>query len=275
MRVTRALSIASLLLTVWLTGPAHAQPASANDQPAPDTLVEQAARAYDDNQLDEALRLLRRAYELSPRPSILYNQAQVLRAQDDCAGALDAYRRFLDSAAAIDANRERAARRRDEMQACVERRHPAPPAPVKLTAPEPARPAPPAAVVVSAPNPPPGEPAPSHRRALRATGWALLGLGVASTAAAVALAWEAHNIQNELNGDLQTKPGMVPPTWTSDFASRASDGQNAATGAWLCAGFAALAGGGSAALFILSRPAAERDGPGQSRAALLGWSGTF
>ena len=63
--------------------------------PTATALVEQAAHAYDGNQWDEALRLLARAYELSPRPSIVYNQAQVMRAKGDCAGALDAYARFL------------------------------------------------------------------------------------------------------------------------------------------------------------------------------------
>ncbi|HXU64636.1 MAG TPA: hypothetical protein VN962_23210 [Polyangia bacterium] len=269
----KALALAAVLLTGWAAAPARAEPASANDETTASALVEQAAHAYDDNQLDEALRLLSRAYQLSPRASIVYNQAQVLRAKDDCAGALDAYRRFIDTAAADDANRERAAHWRDEMQACVDRRAP-PPAPVKLAAPEPARPDPSAGVVVRAAETP-GQTASPHRRAMRVTGWALLGASVVATGAAVALAWQAHNIQNELNGDLQRNTGPGFLTWTSDLESRAQDGQLAATGAWLCAGFAALAGGGSAALFILSRPAAGNDPPGPARTALLGWSGTF
>lgn len=276
MKREKALALAAVLLITWVTAPARGEPAGGNDEAAASALVEQAAHAYDDNQLDEALQMLARAYALSPRASILYNQAQVLRAKDDCAGALDAYRRFLATAAPDDANRERAARRRDEMQACVDRRNPPTPAPVKLTPPEPARPVAPAGVIASAPaNPVHDEPAPSHRRGMRVAGWALLGAGVVATGAAVALAWHAHSIQNELNGDLQRQSGGVPTWWTSSLAARATDGQNAATGAWWCAGFAALAGGGSAALFILSRPAAEHDAAGQSHTALLGWSGTF
>jgi len=269
----KALALAAVLLTGWVAAPARAESAGGHDEATASPLVEQAAHAYDDNQLDEALRLLARAYELSPRASILYNQAQVLRAKDDCAGALDAYRRFIDTAAADDANRERATHWRDEMQACVDRRAP-PPAPVNLAAPEPAHPATSADVVVHA-GEIPVHTEPSHRRAMRVTGWALLGASVVATGAAVALAWEAHNIQNELNGDLQHPTGGLPLTWTSALQSRANDGQLAATGAWLCAGFAALAGGGSAALFILSRPAAGNDAPGPARTALLGWSGTF
>ena len=89
---------------------------------AASALVADAARAYDQNQLDEALRLLARAYELSPRPSILFNQAQVLRAKNDCAAALDAYQRFIAATTPNDPNRERAVNRRAEMQACVDKR---------------------------------------------------------------------------------------------------------------------------------------------------------
>ena len=115
---------------VWLAAPARADaqvrrrrpPPPAGAEAAADALVEQAARAYDQNRLDEALGLLARAYELSARPSILYNRAQVLRAKDDCAAALDAYSRFVAETTPDDPNRDRASRRRDEMQACVDRR---------------------------------------------------------------------------------------------------------------------------------------------------------
>src|SRR5580698_825434 len=102
----KSLAIASVVLVAWLAAPAHAQPATdvqpgaeaeADHEAAATALVEQAARAYDQNQLDEALQLLARAFALSPRPSILYNQAQVLRAKDDCVAALDAYRRFIEA----------------------------------------------------------------------------------------------------------------------------------------------------------------------------------
>ena len=90
--------------------------------PTATALVEQAARAYDGNQWDEALRLLARAYELSPRPSIVYNQAQVMRAKGDCPGALDAYARFLATTTPADSNHQRALLRRTEMQTCVDQK---------------------------------------------------------------------------------------------------------------------------------------------------------
>ena len=100
------LLLASAVLALVISWPARAQPAGESrpagtpsapsapartgDEATANALVEQAARAYDLGQLDEALRMRARAYELSPRPSILYNQAQVLRAKNDCATALDA-----------------------------------------------------------------------------------------------------------------------------------------------------------------------------------------
>ncbi len=277
MKLTGTLALAAVMLTGWTGGPARAQPASPGGDAASNDLVEQAAQAYDQNQLDEALRLLSRAYQLSPRPSILYNQAQVLRAKDDCAAALEAYRRFIAAAAPDDANRERAERRRDEMQACVARQSPPAAAPARLNLQETARPDPPAGVAVTAPVPTPEEQHPRRpRRALRVGGWSLLGASVVAAGAAAVLAWEAHDIQNEVNADLQ----RARTVWSGDLAARAGEGQNDATRAWWCAGVAALAGAGSGALFLLSRPpAAAGDSPVTASArtpgALVGWSGSF
>lgn len=276
----RTLALALVLLTAWLTTSARAQPggdpapapeATADREAAASELVDQAALAYDQNQLDQALQLLTRAYELSPRPSILYNRAQVLRVQDDCAAALDAYRRFIDTTAPDDPNRERALHRRDEMQACADQRsqsHPA--APVKLSLTQPAPPEP-ASVVVSPPVTPPQPQANprSHRRALRVAGWASVAVGVVAAGAAAVLAWEAQNIQDELNGEL-SKGG----TWTMEqqlrYPSRYQEGSRDAHGAWWCAGVAALAGAGGAALIIISRPPSAG-----SQATLVGWAGSF
>src|SRR5580704_4429633 len=140
------LALAAVLLMSWLAAPARAQSATdvqpgaeapADHEAAASALIEQAARAYDQNQLDEALRLLARAFALSPRPSILYNQAQVLRAKDDCVAALDAYRRFIEATAPDDPDRARALHRRDEMQACADQRAPRP-KPLDLSAAPPA-----------------------------------------------------------------------------------------------------------------------------------------
>lgn len=277
----KILPLASVLLTAWLAAPApaHAQPAT-GAQPGPEAaadheaaataLVEQAARAYDQNQLDEALQLLARAFAFSSRPSILYNQAQVLRAKDDCAAALDAYRRFIEATAPDDPDRERALHRRDEMQSCADQRArrtnplelPAAPPPVQA----------PPALVVSPPGPADHQevrPA-NHRRAMRVAGWAAIGVGVVAAGVAAAYAWEAHHLQEELNTALSQRNS----TW-KDLQSRSQEGSRDASLARWCAGAAALAGGGGAAMLIVSRPPAATGTPSEPHVALIGWSGTF
>lgn len=271
----KTLALASVVLASWLAASAHAQPA--NDVPPAalvdheaevSALVEQAAQAYDQNQLDEALQLLARAFALSPRPSILYNRAQVLRAKDDCVAALDAYRRFIEATAPNDPDRERALHRRDEMQACADQRA-RQPATVELAAPAPPVQAPPALVVVT-PGPsdhPEGRPA-NHRRVLRAAGWAAIGVGVVAAGVAAGYAWEAHHIQGELQGQLNTNL-QQNTAWNAQ--AQYLEGSRDASRAWWFAGAAALAGGGGATLLILSRPPTAAGTP----SALFGWSGTF
>ena len=295
----KTLALAAVLLMSWLAAPARAQSATdvqpgaeapADHEAAASALIEQAARAYDQNQLDEALRLLARAFALSPRPSILYNQAQVLRTKDDCAAALDAYRRFIEATAPDDPDRERALHRRDEMQACADQRasRPKPPEPAAAAppaqAPPPqilpalAPPAPaPAALVVGTPVPPEDRPV-DHRRALRVAGWAAIGVGVVAAGVAAAYAWEAHHLQGELQGYLNSAPqqnALWPPAQQSEYL----EGTRDASRAWWCVGAAALAGGGGGALLILSRPPATAGAvagtPPEPHGALIGWSGTF
>ena len=259
-------------------------------------LVAEAARAYDQNQLDEALRLLARAYTLSPRPSILYNQAQVLRAKDDCAAALDAYQRFIATTTPDDPNRTRALQRRAEMQACLDRRRgertadgapgavgpgaesSSPVTPPLMAPPEEAPPAGPTApgpvpsppaegtsralapsLIVGTPvqTSPADDPGRGRRRAMRATGWALIGVGVLAASAAAVFAWRAHDAQEALNS---------ATTWTLDQQSLEDDGrQDAALARW-CGVAAAVAGGGGAALLVVSRPTATPPGGASSHA---------
>jgi tetratricopeptide (TPR) repeat protein len=266
----RTLALALLVLVSFQLGSARAQTSGGNDEGTANQLIEQAARAYDQNQLDQALQLLSRAYALSPRASILYNQAQVLRTKDDCSGALDAYKRFIDTTAPDDPNRERALRRRDEMQACVDQRNP-PPAPAKLAPPERAPPAAtPPAVVLSVPatsGNTDDDPA-RDRRAMRTGGWALIGVGVVAAGAAAVFAWKAHNIQDQIDAELSQSN-----VWSPEQNSRYGAMNNDALVSYLCAGVAALAAGGGATLLIVSRPPAAAGG--ETHAALIGWSSRF
>jgi tetratricopeptide (TPR) repeat protein len=275
--------VASAVLASWLAIDARSQAATPSDtESAASALVAEAARAYDQNQLDEALRLLARAYELSPRPSILYNQAQVLRTKNDCVAALDAYQRFIAATTPDDPNRERALNRRTEMQTCVDKQTPStkpeespstPPDPATAPAEAPAaaatgpvrlaiaEPAPP----VQAPPSPADDSGRGRRRAMRVTGWALVGVGVLAAGTAAVLAWHGHSIQEELN--------TTGSRWTQ---AREDEGRQASTLARWFGAAAAVAGGGGAALLMVTRPtAATGDAPGTASAALVGWSGTF
>ena len=292
----KAVFVASAVLASWLALSGRAQAATGVETPdaeaAASALIADAARAYDQNQLDEALRLLARAYELSPRPSILYNQAQVLRTKNDCAAALDAYQRFIATTTPTDPNRERAEHRRTEMQTCVDQQRAAaaeptplpvspsaasPPAPgpvqLAITDHAPPDPAPPVAAAPTITTSPAEDPGRSRRQTMRVGGWVLLGVGVLAASAAAAYAWQAHNIQEELNADLASPA----PTWGSEQRARDEEGRRDATRARWFGSAAALAGAGGTALLIVARPPGG-DAPGSAAshaAAFAEWSGTF
>jgi tetratricopeptide (TPR) repeat protein len=300
--------VASVVLASWLAIGARAQAATPPDaEGAASALVAEAARAYDQNQLEEALRLLARAYELSPRPSILYNQAQVLRAKNDCVAALDAYQRFIAATTPDDPNRERAVNRRAEMQTCADKRtgaaaetkpeaaspavttapaeapppgSTATPGPVQLTIADPGPAAQPAPVVVASQGPtsPADDSGRGSRRTMRITGWTLVGVGVLAAGAAAVFAWQAHQAQEELNTTLAAPSPTV--SLSPEQRSLDEEGRRDATLARWFGAAAALAGGGGAALLVISRPpAATGNVPGSAAShaatALVGWSGTF
>lgn len=302
------LAVAVLASSLAAVTPARAQsaqvaqvssvpsPPATGAEAAADRLVEQAARAYDQNRLDEALGLLARAYALSERPSILYNQAQVWRAKDDCTAALDAYGRFIDATTPDDPNRARASRWRDEMQACVDRRKaeaaapspaatppaspaavtsaPPPPAPLTVAPHPPAEDAPALTLTSPVASSPPDESQAHRRHTMRVAGWSLLGAGVVTAGVAAAFAWQAHQHQNELNQKIDSHS-----PWTDGPRSLADEGQRDASWArWLGAAAAAAGAGGVALLIVSSPPAAvgvTSGTPPRATTALLGWSGTF
>ncbi len=164
------------------------------------------------------------------------------------------------------------------MQACADQRNPPalahkPAAPPAVVLPEP----PPVLLTTPAPPDHPHDDQPAgHRRAMRAGGWALIGVGVLAAGAAAVLAWEAHDNQTQLNQYLSSHPDLF--RWTGQPKSLYEDGRNDATAAQWCGAVAALAGAGGAALLIISRPPASTDGPVAAsgpRTTLVGWSGRF
>jgi uncharacterized membrane protein len=184
--------------------------------------VERAAQQYDHGLLDDALATLEQAQRLSPDPSIVYNIAQIQRRRGDCAAALTAYNRYLETAAPTDPKRDRATRWATEMKACVARDATAHVvAPPVSSAPAPvATQKPTGAPVVTASAleavPPPVVPplpgvdvtatAPTnvtHRRA-RMAGWSLVAAGGLCEIAAIVLQIEALKIQSDLNRESNT-----------------------------------------------------------------------
>ena len=61
-----------------------------------DAALERAYDAFDEGRYLEASAELKAAYELDPRPSLLYARAQALRLAGDCAGALPLLREFVE-----------------------------------------------------------------------------------------------------------------------------------------------------------------------------------
>lgn len=92
------------LIAAGLT-PVHAAP-SADDAQQEDAarrrarahaLYEQSKTAYNAGEFGKAAELLEQAYELFQTPVLLYNLARAKESAGDSAGALSAYRRYLDS----------------------------------------------------------------------------------------------------------------------------------------------------------------------------------
>jgi tetratricopeptide (TPR) repeat protein len=121
---------ASLMLLVGLSavGPQIASAADPDtdarvdptNEAAATQLIKLAAEQYDQGRYDEALGTLRAARAISARPGILFNIGQVQRARRDCAGAREAYQRFLAATPPTDPNHDRALRWEAEMQACAD-----------------------------------------------------------------------------------------------------------------------------------------------------------
>lgn len=186
-----------------LASPALAQttPAVPETPPAPtDDRVRRAAEAYDRGEFDQALALLQAAYDESPKPALLFNMAQVQRSKRDCATAAATYRRFLDTTAPDDPNRERAERYEGDMLACAARADgptpQLPPARRALTSPPP-EPAPSSVQLTQSLPPIPDRPAPAWTTR-RIVAYALLGAGVLAAGGSGVSAWQASKTQQEV-----------------------------------------------------------------------------
>jgi len=231
-----------------------AAPAAADDRERrARALVEQATLKYNLAEYDAAIEAYKAAYELTPRPSLLYNIAQSYRLKGDCAHAVPIYKNYLRA----EPGSPNKARIEGFLQHCVSEpppaaEKPAPvdtPAPVEKPAPPP-EPAPviaPAAIVAPAPVVTREAPRPSKRqRALRIAGLTLVGAGIVSLAVAIYFSVDAGRAASDVQSLYQ-----MPRSW-DDGKSLQARGQNDligeailyTTGALFAAGGAALAGVG-------------------------------
>jgi len=139
-------------------------------------LYERGVAAYQRHDYEAAVQAFHDAYEVDPRPEILFAWAQAERLGGDCAHAVIHYRKFLDGhPPAVQAKAAQAPLERCERVLAT-----APPAaPAPEAAVEPA-PAPPAVVLTEKPPPPPK---PSRHFYEDGLGDVLVGAGIAAAAA--------------------------------------------------------------------------------------------
>lgn len=87
--------LAMLLGAAILVAPlARAEPSKAAKKEA-FRLFGESEKRYREGKFEEAATLLRRAYELDPAPTLLFNLARALESAGDLAGAVDGYRKYL------------------------------------------------------------------------------------------------------------------------------------------------------------------------------------
>jgi tetratricopeptide (TPR) repeat protein len=175
MRIARALTIA-LLGAVALSSSAVAGEPPAALSPAARATLERGLRSYAVGDWAAAIAAFREGYQREPHPDFLYALAQAQRMSGDCTSAIATYRAFLRTAPSD----RQAAPARANLARCEEqlaRERAARPSPPPPEAPPP--PPPPRASVENPSPPPPWWRDPA--------GGALLGVGLALTAAGGAL----------------------------------------------------------------------------------------
>jgi hypothetical protein len=150
--------------------------------PAPEATAayDEAVKAWEAKDWPAAADAFGRAFELDPRPELMWGRAQALRFAGDCAGAIEAYERFV----ALDppeVDRESA---RNNIEKCTAELE-------ADAAPEPA-PEPPPPVV---PNAPPRDEPPPKRWYADPAGMTLFVGGLAVAAVGAGLVGSAHTTE--------------------------------------------------------------------------------
>src|SRR5688500_3941422 len=87
--------ISALFLLAATWSPRVSAQARGSDLDRAVVLFEESERAYNAGEFAEAATLLRRAYELHPDPTLLFNLARALEGMGDLDGAIETYERYL------------------------------------------------------------------------------------------------------------------------------------------------------------------------------------
>jgi len=163
----------------------------------PASLFRDAQARYETGDTAGALALMRRAYELSHRPELLFNLGELERELKACEPALSDYRAYLTEATA-GARREQAERRVRELEAeCPPVTPVAPAAPAAHVTPPPPAPAPRPHATVQ-PNPP----AP-YFTPLRIGGWSAVGASVITGTLATYFTVKAAGDESDLEASIR------------------------------------------------------------------------
>jgi tetratricopeptide (TPR) repeat protein len=198
-----------LLVLVLLGGVAVAD--DHPDRPINPGLV--GERLYNEGRYAEAAKEFIKAYELAPRPALLFDIAQSYRFAGDCSAAAAYYRKFVD--AVKDApNLDKVQKYLDQMDACVaaQEKKPEPPAPPPSPPPAPPPPSPSAVVVAPPPAAEPADPGVTKRH----TGVALGIVGLAAVATGVYFT-HAVGVAEDDRAALQDRCIQMAGNPTTDF----------------------------------------------------------
>jgi len=103
----------SLLVVACLAGAAHADPKDEAED-----LYRQGSRHYDLREYPAAIDAFKRAYELYPEPTFLFDIAQAYRLLDDCDNAAGFYRNYMRVKPDAD-DHDKAEQLAKEMESCA------------------------------------------------------------------------------------------------------------------------------------------------------------
>ncbi|MEM9459036.1 MAG: tetratricopeptide repeat protein [Myxococcota bacterium] len=188
-----------VLAATGTTEPDASASATAGDPSGdPEALSMRAVEKFQAKEYDAAIELFEQAYALDPEPNYLFNIGRVYEEKGDLRQAVEQYQTFLGQSGVDLASRQAATERlkvlREALAAMEDEQEPGP---VGTSADNPTPPP---------DEPPPDEPPPDdgterRKRALRITGYSLLGAGGAGLVVGIVYGSLASGTVDEANGD--------------------------------------------------------------------------